>query len=239
MKPEKLSKEMLAKRIAGEVVLSDSPGKTLQKWRNIFKVSQRELAEKLGVMPSVISDYEGGRRKSPGIKVIKKIVETMIAIDEERGGYVIKSFSTFPTEIVLSDVVIDLKEFEKPVSIENFCSVISAELVAKKELRKNDIYGYTIIDSLKAIIELPPLEMVKLYGLTTQRALIFTGVKRGRSPMVAIKVTNLKPGLVVYQGEIEKVDDIAIRIAEIEGIPLAIIRRLSIKEMIERLENMR
>ncbi len=239
MKPEKLSREMLAKRIAGEVVLSDSPGKTLQKWRNIFKISQKELAEKLGVMPSVISDYEGGRRKSPGIKVIKKIVETMISIDEERGGHVIKSFSSFPTEVVLSDVVIDLKEFEKPISIENFCSILNAELVAKKDFRKTEIYGYTIIDSLKAIIELPPLEMVKLYGLTSQRALIFTGVKRGRSPMVAIKVTNLKPGLVVYQGEIEKVDEIAIRIAETENIPLAIVKTLNVNEIIERLDKIK
>ncbi len=27
----------------------------------------------MGVMPSVISDYENSRRKSPGIKVIKRI----------------------------------------------------------------------------------------------------------------------------------------------------------------------
>ncbi len=239
MDAEKLSKDMLAKKIAGEIVLSEAPGKTIQKWRNIFKISQRELAERLGVMPSVISDYEGGRRKSPGIKVIKKIVDAMISIDEERGGHVIKSFSSFPTELVLSDVVIDLKEFERPVSVERFCSLINAELVARRESKKNELYGYTIIDSLKAIIELPPLEMVKLYGLTTQRALIFTGVKRGRSPMIAIKVTNLRPGLVVYHGEVEKVDELAVRIAEIEGIPLAVVKRLGIEEMVRRLESLK
>ncbi len=239
MDPVKLSKDILAKKIAGEIVLSESPGKTIQKWRNIFKISQKDLAERLGVMPSVISDYEGGRRKSPGIKVIKKIVDAMISIDEERGAHVIKSFSSFPTEVVLSDVVIDLKEFEKPVSIEKFCSLINAELVVKMEYKVNEIYGYTIIDSLKAIVELPPLEMVKLYGLTTQRALIFTGVKRGRSPMVAIKVTNLKPGLVVYHGEVEKVDELAIRIAETEGIPLAVAKNISIDELVKRLDRLR
>ena len=55
------------KRIAGDIVLSDTPGKTIQKWRNIFKIPQRVLAKEVGVMPSVISDYENGRRKSPGI----------------------------------------------------------------------------------------------------------------------------------------------------------------------------
>ena len=223
MDPFKLSKDMVKKRIAGEIILSKDFGKTIQKWRNIFKISQKELAEKLGVTPSVISDYEGGRRKSPGIRVIKKIVDALIEIDEERGGNVIRSFSSFPSEIILSDVVIDLREFEKPVDVKKFCTSIGAELVAEGE--RNCIYGYTIIDSLKAILELPPLEMVKLYGITTERALIFTGVSRGRSPMVAIKVTNLKPSLVVYQGRIEKVDDLAVRIAEIEGIYLAVVKK--------------
>jgi putative transcriptional regulator len=39
--------------------------------------------------------------------------------------------------------------------------------------------------------------------------------------MVAIKVTNLRPGLVVLHGS-EKIDDLAKRIAELERIPIAI-----------------
>ena len=42
------------------------------------------------------------------------------------------------------------------------------------------------------------MDLVKAYGMTTDRALIFTNVSSGRSPMVAIKVTNLKPSLVVF-----------------------------------------
>jgi putative transcriptional regulator len=233
MDPEKLVKEMFLKRIAGEIVLSDNPGKTIQKWRNIFRVPQRKLAEEMGVMPSVISDYESGRRKSPGIKIIKKIVQTLIEIDERSGGNIIKYFSHFPSETVLSDAVIDLKEFVKPIPIAEFCSAIKAEIVVRNDLSDRDIYGYTIIDSLKAIVDLPPLEFVKLYGLTTERALIFTEIKRGRSPMVAIKVTNLRPGLVVYHGKVEKIDELAIRIAETEGIPVALCRNLPIEKVID------
>ncbi len=237
MNPEKLSKDMLAKRIAGEIILSDDFGKTIRKWRNIFKISQRELAERLNVMPSVISDYESERRKSPGIKIIKKIVNALIKIDEERGGHIIKSFSSFPSEIVLSDVVLDLKEFQKPISIKKFCRFINAKIIVESE--KDKIYGYTVIDSLKAIIELPPLEMVKLYGLTTERVLIFTDVTRGRSPMVAIKVTNLRPALVLYHGKIEKIDDLAIRIAQIEGISLGIIKNKPIEDILKKLETIK
>lgn len=234
MDSETLVKENLAKRIAGEIVLSSNPGKTIQKWRNIFKIPQRRLADEMHVMPSVISDYESDRRKSPGIKVIKRIVDSLTAIDEKTGGNVVKYFSSFPTNSVLPEAVIDLKEFTKPVSVKDFCKMVNATLVARDDLSENPVYGYTVIDSLKAIIDLPPVEFVKLYGLTSERVLVFTGIKRGRSPMVAIKVTNLRPGLVVMHG-IKKPDEIAKRIAEVENIPLAI-TNIKIDTLLEELK---
>ena len=235
MDKETFVKENLAKKIAGEIVLSNDAGKTIQKWRNIFKVPQRRLADEMHVMPSVVSDYESGRRKSPGIKIIKRIVENLINIDEKTGENVLKYFSSFPSETILSNAVIDLKEFSKPVSVNDFCKTAQAALLVRGDLGDNNIYGYTIIDSLKAIIELPPVELVKLYGLTSERSLIFTNVKRGRSPMVALKVSNLKPGLVVFHG-IESVDEVAKRIGEVENIPIAVCKSLSIDELIKELK---
>lgn len=235
MNKEAFVKENLAKKIAGEIVLSNDAGKTIQKWRNIFKVPQRKLADEMRIMPSVVSDYESGRRKSPGIKVIKRIVESLINIDEKTGENVLKYFSSFPSETILSNAVITLKELSKPVNISDFCKAIQASLLVRGDLSDNNIYGYTIIDSLKAIIELPPVELVKLYGLTSERVLIFTNVKRGRSPMVALKVSNLKPGLVVFHG-IETVDDVAKRIGEVENIPIAVCNNLSIEDIIKELQ---
>jgi len=57
-----LLKQELAKKIAGEIVLSNDPGKVMRKWRNIFKIRSLDLAKKMKVVPSVISDYENGRR---------------------------------------------------------------------------------------------------------------------------------------------------------------------------------
>lgn len=235
MKHDVIAKENLAKKIAGEIVLSSDPGKAIQKWRNIFKIPQRKLADEMHVMPSVVSDYESGRRKSPGIRVIKRIVDNLILIDEKTGGAVIKHFSSFPSETILSDAVIDLKEFSKPVKIEKFCKLIKGEIIVREDLSDNSVYGYTVIDSLKAIVDLPPIEIVKLYGLTTERVLIFTKIKRGRSPMVAIKVTNLRPGLVVMHN-IEKVDDLAKRIGEVESVPIAI-SNIKIDELLKVLRN--
>ena len=221
MDTQTLAKETLAKRIAGEIVLSNEAGRTIQKWRNIFKIPQRRLADEMGIMPSVISDYENGRRKSPGIKVIKRIVEAMISVDGKVGGKITQEFVTLPSRAPLSDALLDMKEFSAPMDVKEFCKITEAPIIVRKDLIDNKIYGYSVIDSLKAIIELSPIDMVKLYGLTSKRALIFTGTRSGRSSMVAIKVTNLRPSMVVLQGS-EKIDDLAKRIAELEGIPVGI-----------------
>ena len=63
------------------------------------------------------------------------------------------------------------------------------------------------------------MDLVKLYGLTNERALIFLGSHSGKTAMVALKITNLRPKLVVLQGK-EKVDELAKRIGEIEGISI-------------------
>lgn len=228
-------KDRLKKKISGEIVLSENPGKTIKKWRNIFEISQRNLADKIDVMPSVISDYELGRRQSPGIKMIEKIVTGLVDVDEGRGGEVIKKFSEFRPGDVVSDTVIDIQEFSKGVPIGDFAEACGAEVVANKDMKNKEIYGYSIIDSLKAIVELSPSELVRLYGLTTERALIFTKVSTGRSPMVAIKVTNLKPGLVVLHGNMVEADELAIRVAEAEEVPLAISKSPDIGEMRENL----
>ena len=71
-------REQLREKIAGEIVLSADAGKTIRKWREEFGVSQQDLARHLDVSPSVISDYESGRRKSPGIIIIRRIVDGLI-----------------------------------------------------------------------------------------------------------------------------------------------------------------
>ncbi|MDD3159768.1 MAG: helix-turn-helix domain-containing protein, partial [Candidatus ainarchaeum sp.] len=76
--------------IAGEITLSGDPGKSMKKWREIFSVHQTELAKQLKISSSTISDYEGGRRKNPGINVVSRLVHTLIELDKEKGGKVVK-----------------------------------------------------------------------------------------------------------------------------------------------------
>ncbi|MFH1294536.1 MAG: helix-turn-helix domain-containing protein [Candidatus Aenigmatarchaeota archaeon] len=230
-------RERLARDIVSEVVLSDKPEDVIKKWRSIFKISQKRLAGELGITPSVVSDYESGRRKSPGINIIKRYVEALIEIDASKGGNVVRSFGALSNTETTSEAIIDIREMEKGVQTGNFCRKISAEVLTDGSKLKETIYGYTVIDSIKAITEFSFTDLVKLYGETTQRALIFTKVSTGKSPMVALKLTNLKPGLVVLHGPSE-VDEIAIRIAEVEGIPLAVCRLENIEDIVERLKRL-
>lgn len=231
---ENHEKNKLAKDMAGEIVLSKNPSEVIQKWRTIFKISQRDLACEMSLMPSVISDYESGRRKSPGVGMIRKIVESLLKIDESHGKTVTKEFNSLYSGEILTDAILDIRETKKPRTIEDIAKYVNGEIVLCEECWKRDIFGYTIIDSLKAIIDLSPKELVKLYGMTTERALIFTKLERGRSPLIAIKVTDLRPGVVVLHG-LKELDKIAYRIAKVEKIPLIVSRYDTIDELIKNL----
>lgn len=228
-----MEKNILAEKIAGEITLSSFPGETIKKWRTFLKIPQKELSHRMGITQSVISDYESGRRKSPGIGFVKKIVETIILIEMERGSGMLKDM--LPVEGSIVNAILDIKEFTEPVSADKFCSLLGCEVITRKAEIKKEIKGYTVIDSLAAIINLPPAELVKIYGSSTERALVFTKVSTGRSPMVAIKVTGIRPSMVVLQGT-DKIDDVAVKIAESEGIVLAHTKEKNVNELIEKLK---
>ncbi|HVX01869.1 MAG TPA: helix-turn-helix domain-containing protein [Nitrososphaera sp.] len=63
--------------IAGAVVLSDNPPQQLKFWRKKFGVKQADLAKKMAITPSVLSDYEKGRRPSPGANFIKRYLQSL------------------------------------------------------------------------------------------------------------------------------------------------------------------
>jgi putative transcriptional regulator len=225
-------REQLREKIAGEIVLSDDAGKTIRKWREEFGISQQDLARHLKVSPSVISDYESGRRKSPGIVIIRRIVDGFIEIDEERGGKVLKKYDLGEK----SDCIISIREFKSSMNAQDLIKEIEGEPLTKGINLDRDIHGFTVIDSMKAIMALGSMDYLKIYGWSSERALIFTGVKFGRSPMIAIRAHPLKPALVVYQRP-EHVDELAIRLATLENLPL-VRTNLQVPTLVERLERL-
>ncbi len=225
-------RDQVREKIAGEICLSEEPGKTIRKWREQFDISQQELSKHLGISPSVIRDYEAGRRKSPGIVTVRKIVDAFMNIDEKTGGTILKQYSL----AAKTDSIISIKEFAVEILASDLVNKIKGESLTPAISLDKHIHGYTVIDSIRAITSLSSFDYRKIYGWSSQRALIFTGVTFGRSPMIAIRAHPLKPAMVVYQKP-EQVDELAIRLAELEGIPL-IRTQMPIGDLVEELQSL-
>jgi putative transcriptional regulator len=205
----------LAEKIAGEITLSANPGSTIKKWRSTFEISQQDLARHLKLSPSVISDYEGGRRRSPRVDSIRRIVEGLIDIDIQRGSHVLKKYGVSARD----DSILGIREFPVGIPARKVIETIDGQVLSGDQYLDRDLYGFTMLDSVKAIMQLSSFDYLKVYGWSTERALIFSEVQYGRSPMVAIRAHPLKPAVVVFHKP-GQIDALAMRLSELERIPL-------------------
>jgi putative transcriptional regulator len=81
-----------------------------------------------------------------------------------------------------------------------------------------EVNGYTVVDARKAVEALSGLEYAQLLGATTERALVFTNVENPALAMMIVRVSHLKPRVVVFHRV--KPDEAAIKLAEYEQIPI-------------------
>ena len=231
MKP--VLRQQLAEKMAGEITLSDSPGKALKKWRTSFQIAPGVLADHLGVSPSVISDYESGRRKSPGTGVVGKIVDSLLNVDEENGGTYIKKYGKLLFSDYDDEVIYDIHDFATSIPIRELSELIECSLICGE--LDSQIFGYTVINSTNAILNLSPNEFNRIYGWGTERALIFTDISTGKSPMIAIRVTPFKPPYVILQGiDEEHVSPLVKKLAEKDHITV-LCTPLGVQDLVTRL----
>jgi putative transcriptional regulator len=132
--------------------------------------------------------------------------------------------------------VVDLREFPIPVRVEYLCRAIGGEVVACKDKYVKEVNGYTVIDSTKAVEAYSGSEYAQLFGATTDRALIFTNVEAGCLPMMIVRVSSLKPRIVVFHKT--QPDAEAIRIAEYEQIPLIYSTAPNVEQLVKSLRKL-
>ncbi len=225
---EAAARDALAK-MAGDVVASPDAGRAMRAWREKLAIKQVTLAKALGLSPSVLSDYESGRRPSPGVQFVKKYLEALVTLDEAKGRLVSRLLATDKDEAILS-----IGEFHAPVEASKVLRALSAQTLAG-DPSSVKLYGYTVVDSIKTIYALSGFDFYRIFGATTERALVFTKVGMGRSPLVAIRVSQLKPRVVVIHGP-KEVDPLAVELARREGLVLALSNAHSEPELIERMK---
>lgn len=227
---ESSTNDALAK-IAGNIVASPDAGRAMRAWREKLAIKQITLAHALGMSASVLSDYESGRRPSPGVQFVKKYIEALVRLDEGKGRVVSRLVSSEKDEAILS-----IGEFHSPVQATKILKVLNATVLAGDPGSVN-LYGYTVVDSIKTIYALSGYDFYRIFGATTERALVFTKVGMGRSPLVAIRVSQLKPRVVVIHGPSE-VDPLAVDLARREGLVLALSGASTEEEMIQSLRSL-
>ncbi len=216
-------------KIAGNVVASPDPGRALKAWREKLGIRQVLLAREMRISPSVLSDYESGRRPSPGVQFVRKYVEALVHLDEAKGRVVSKLVSNERDAAILA-----IGEFQTPVPASQILRAVDGRVLVGNESSAS-LYGYTVLDSIKTIYALSGYDFYRIFGATTERALIFTKVGTGRSPMVAIRASPLKPRMVVIHGPRE-LDPLALELARREGIILALSGSRSEEEIISSLK---
>ena len=130
-----------------------------------------------------------------------------------------------------------MHEFARPLPLKTFVDLIKGEVLTNHELlEKNTVYGYTIINSIRTIMEIKPSNLPKIYGLIPERALIFTSVSSGRSPAVVVRISLTKPSVLVVHGiEPKKVDKLAIKLTEKDKVPL-VVTNMDLTEIRKALE---
>lgn len=215
--------------IAGEISLSEDPGATMRKWREIFSISQVELARFLNITVSTISDYEGNRRKSPGTSVVKRFVNALFEIDKSKGGEIISKFREKEKPV---NEYFEVHEFARSISLKDFVELIKGKVLTNQDLvESKKVYGYTLIDSIKVILDMPFSYFQNLYGNVNQRVFVFTGISTGRSPFVVVRVSPSKPSAIVLHNiEPDKVDKLAMKISDRERIPM-IVTKATVEEI--------
>ena len=238
MSTEASVRERLARRIAGEIALSESPGQAMRVWRERFRLPQIVLAEHLDISPSVISDYESGRRKSPGTTTIRRFVMALLTLDERSGGQVISAFvRLMDVSLVDLNIVLAMSDFSTSITSEQFCKKLKCDVLAGKAYLDRPIYGYTLVDVERAVKELNSDDFLRIFGATTERCLVFTKVNTGRAPMIAIKSQEFKPTLVVLHGT-GQIDRLALELSEQMRIPLAVSKIGSLDALVKELREM-
>ena len=207
--------EIVAK-IGGNVLLSANPGLMLRSWRERLGIKQSSLARNMSVSPSVLSDYESGRRVSPGIVFVRRYIESLVKLDQEKNKLLEKLIFTADRKEILA-----MGEFKTPMKASAILEAISGKALTDVEGINANLYGYTVLDSINTIYTLSGLDFYRIFGATTERVLIFTKVGMGRSPLVAIRVSQLKPRMVVLHGP-KVVDPLAIQLAQRDRIVLGL-----------------
>src|SRR5579863_2091468 len=123
-----------AAHIAGDVVTNDNPGDTMRKWRERIAVKQAIVAREMGISPSVLSDYESGRRASPGVGFIKRYVQALVKLDQNNHKLLVREVEPKDKSAILS-----IGEFDEPIRAGKLVEILAGSVITGSDKLDTDI----------------------------------------------------------------------------------------------------
>ncbi len=226
-------REEIAKKIAGEIAIAENPGSVMKNWREYFGASIREIARIMNISPGVVSDYEKGKR-TPGSKFIKRYVEALLKYDERHGWRGLSKLAENIWGVGIK--ALDIYEYKRPVRFEEIVTAAQGYVVNSLFEPENTLKGFLMFDSLTIIEEFNPQDFMMMMTLAQNKVLVFTGVTTGKPSMVALRISYIKPSMVLLHRPV-KLDRLAVRLSEKEGIPLVVSLSPTVAELKRRLRS--
>ncbi|VVB75465.1 Uncharacterised protein [Candidatus Tiddalikarchaeum anstoanum] len=236
-----MSEQELFQRILGDVVANEEYGLVMKKWRELFSVTQAEIAGKLDVKPSVISDYENSRRRSPGIVFIRSYVNALIVLGELRNKDLHDSVKK-ELDIKKANDNLIIKTFNKPKNNSYLIKLLRAKPVTKTN--SSAINGLIFFhDNIsRVLMKLPTYKLLNEMKKVGSYAYIFSNVKSGNLPLILLTLLSKinktsMPALVIFQSDSFKPSNFSKKTAEKKNITLAVTGKdvKDIKKIIEKM----
>lgn len=234
--------QQLLQKILGDIAANEEYGFVMKKWRELFNITQAKVAQELNIKPSVISDYEGSRRRSPGIGFVRKYVNTIIKLSEIHEK---ESFEKVKKLLGIVNETNSLlnKTFESK-NTESILNLLNAEKLTRR--KNSEFFQECIFFSNKishVLTKMPSKKLFNHFKNSTDKFFIFSKVKSGRIPLILLNLlskTNKSkmPGLIIFQTNDEfKLSRFVRRMAERNKITLGITNKeiSEIKKIVEKL----
>lgn len=218
-----MPEQELFQKILGDVAANEEYGLVMKKWRELFGVTQMQVANELGVKPSVISDYESNRRKSPGIVFIRKYVLALLKLKSSAAHEEIKK----QIDITKESNNLLIRNFTKPKPSSRIIRLFNAKLLTKNnDLLINGCVFF--LDNIsKLLTRLPTYKLLRELKKGGKYCYVFSNVKSGRIPLIMLSILSkfnktAMPTLIIFQSNSFKMSNFAKKTAEKRNITLAV-----------------
>ncbi len=213
------------------LLLNDSPGKLMRDLRERLGIRQNELARAMRISSAVLSEYENQKRRKPGAHTIKNYINAIVRL---RGVPAVLLALHENENVDSGGAILAIRELKEPIRSADLLKALSARVWSGEDMLDLPVFGYTVLDSIRAIIALKGNQFFKIFGKSSERALIFSKVGLGRSPLVAVRISPLKPRVVAIHGT-ESLEEVSVEIAKAERVILATLPKVPIEDLISRL----